>query len=188
MRRVGYVVVVLMIVLLQLETLDQLFRTNEQLDQLNERVNTLEQIVVYKTNPVQFTEKDRQCLARNMYYEAGNQTEHGQIAVAQVTVNRLRDGRWGKHVCDVVYSKAQFSWTLDKKKRWAQPRGPLWENVKATLVKFEKGTRIKGLESSLTYHADYIAKPFWARVQEPVKRIGAHIFYKSVDKPKAVKV
>jgi spore germination cell wall hydrolase CwlJ-like protein len=183
MRRISYVVAISIIVL-QLITLNAILNTSVEVDSLNSRVDTLEQVVTYNVKPVVLSASERDCLARNMYYEAGNQSPQGQIAVAQVTLNRVRDGRWGNKICSVVYSKAQFSWTLNKKKRWAQPKGPTFDQVKSTLARFEQGTRIKGLEHSLTYHADYIEKPFWAKVQQPVKRIGAHIFY--VDKTQTI--
>ena len=42
------------------------------------------------------------CLAKNIYYEAGNEPEEGKVAVAMVTINRVRDGRFGKSICSVV--------------------------------------------------------------------------------------
>ena len=145
------------------------------------QVSKLKQIILYKTKIVKLTDKERDCLARNVFYEAGNQSEVGKLAVAQVTLNRLETGRWGAHVCDVVYSDSQFSWTKDRKKKWKKPEGELWEQSKVTVKQIQYGYRIKDLEGSLSYHAKYIPKPKWAKVQEPVKMIGEHIFYASVD-------
>jgi spore germination cell wall hydrolase CwlJ-like protein len=183
MRKIEVIGVIIgcTIVVAQLKTIGMIASTNDHVDELNDRVSELERVVSYKVNAIHLSEQDRECLARNVFYEAGNQPAAGQIAVAQVTLNRVKDGRWGKHVCDVVYSKAQFSWTLNHKKKWTQPKGELWTAAKANTLRFERGTRIRGLEQSLTYHADYIKQPSWAKQQLAVKYIGQHIFYRSVD-------
>jgi spore germination cell wall hydrolase CwlJ-like protein len=51
---------------------------------------------------INITSKDVDCLAKNIYYEAANEPEEGKVAVAMVTINRVRDGRFGKSVCAVV--------------------------------------------------------------------------------------
>lgn len=148
-------------------------------EQINRRVEKVEKVVLVKTRQqVAMSSKELDCLAKNIYHEAGVEDRAGKIAVAQVTLNRLKEGRWGKDICKVVYSKAQFSWTLDKKKRTAKPEGLLWEQSRAVALEFQRGTRIKGLEDSTHYHADYIRDPNWAKAKQVVKQIGQHIFYK----------
>ena len=148
-------------------------------EQLNKRVEHVEKVVLVKTKQqVALTSKELDCLAKNIYYEAGVEDRAGKIAVAQVTLNRLREGRWGNNVCSVVYAKAQFSWTLDKKKRNAKPEGLLWEQSRAVALEFQRGTRVKGLEDSTHYHADYIPNPNWAKAKQVAKQIGQHIFYR----------
>ena len=124
-------------------------------EQLNRRVERVEKVVLVKTKQqVALSAKELDCLAKNIYHEAGVEDRAGKVAVAQVTLNRLKEGRWGKDVCKVVYAKAQFSWTLDKKKRAAQPKGERWEQSLAVAREFQKGVRVKGLEDSTHYHAD----------------------------------
>ena len=148
-------------------------------EQLNRRVERVEQVVLVKTKQqVALTAKELDCLAKNIYHEAGVEDRAGKIAVAQVTLNRLKEGRWGNNVCSVVYAKAQFSWTLDKKKRNQVPQGLLWEQSRAVALEFQRGTRVKGLEDSTHYHADYIKDPNWAKAKKVAKQIGQHIFYK----------
>ena len=148
-------------------------------EQLNRRVERVEQVVLVKTKQqVALTAKELDCLAKNIYHEAGVEDRAGKIAVAQVTLNRLKEGRWGNNVCSVVYAKAQFSWTLDKKKRNQVPQGLLWEQSRAVALEFQRGIRVKGLEDSTHYHADYIRDPNWAKAKQVAKQIGQHIFYK----------
>jgi len=51
------------------------------------------------------SEKDEDCLARNIYYEASGEPEEGKVAVALVTINRVRNGKFGKTICQVVNQK-----------------------------------------------------------------------------------
>ena len=51
------------------------------------------------------SDKDIECMARNIFYEAGGEPTEGKIAVGVVTLNRAQDGRFGKTVCDVVKAR-----------------------------------------------------------------------------------
>lgn len=152
----------------------------KDVEKINKKVERLEKTVIYKTKEkLQVSSKDLQCLAKNIYHEAGVEDRAGKIAVAQITLNRVNDGRWGTKICDVVYAKAQFSWTLKKELRWAQPKGKLWDESMKIAEEFVKGKRVEGLENSHFYHADYISKPAWAKKMTKVKQIGQHIFYQA---------
>lgn len=140
-------------------------------------VTKLQPKLVYLTSEkVKLTDKEKDCLARNVFYEAGVEPKLGKIAVAQVTYNRLKEGKWGNDVCKVVYAKAQFSWTLSAKKKWAEPKGELWAESKMAVNEFLRGMRIEQLDAVLHYHADYV-KPKWAVEDKAKVRVGQHIFY-----------
>ena len=51
------------------------------------------------------SDKDIECMARNIFYEAGGESTEGKIAVAQVTLNRAQDPRFGQSVCEVVKAR-----------------------------------------------------------------------------------
>lgn len=51
------------------------------------------------------SDRDIECMARNIFYEAGGEPTEGKIAVGVVTLNRAQDGRFGKTVCDVVKAR-----------------------------------------------------------------------------------
>lgn len=130
-----------------------------------------------KKTELQLTAKEKTCLARNIFYEAGVESEKGKLAVAQVTYNRLKSGRWGKNLCSVVHAKAQFSWTLEQKKLNGKPSGPLWEASLKAKQKFLEGERVEELSNSMFYHTDYIKAPYWTKNMKKVSKIGQHIFY-----------
>lgn len=133
--------------------------------------------IVQQNDPIAFTAADEQCLAKNIYHEAGIEDNNGKFAVAQVTLNRLRTGKWGSSLCDVVYAKAQFSWTLFKKRKNEQPKGALWDESKAVAhaVLF-KSYRVPSLKNATYYHADYV-QPAWRKTVVKIQQIGQHIFY-----------
>ncbi len=154
-----------------------------EIKEIKKDVAEVQKIVLYKTTEkVSVTDKDMDCLSKNIFHEAGVEDRDGKIAVAQVTLNRVKSGRWGQTICDVVYAKKQFSWTMQKKKKWAQPKGKLWrESVAAAYEVVYGGQRIRGLEGSGFYHTDYIETPYWAKAKKVVIEIGQHIFYQGVD-------
>jgi spore germination cell wall hydrolase CwlJ-like protein len=51
------------------------------------------------------SDRDIECMARNIFYEAGGESTEGKIAVGVVTLNRTQDGRFGRTVCDVVKAR-----------------------------------------------------------------------------------
>jgi spore germination cell wall hydrolase CwlJ-like protein len=70
--------------------------------QAQSRLDTLVDAIILPIIDISISSKDIDCLARNIYYEAGSESEEGKVAVAMVTINRVRDGRFGKTICSVV--------------------------------------------------------------------------------------
>jgi spore germination cell wall hydrolase CwlJ-like protein len=123
--------------------------------------------------------REVECLAQNIYFEAGSESTAGKIAVATVTLNRLREG-YAKTICGVVKQKhngiCQFSWVCEKNKI-IRSRSNYKEAVMIAenilISKRSYGT----MENALYFHADYV-NPSWARTKDFVKKIGRHLFYK----------
>lgn len=145
---------------------------------IHDDVQDIKAFLIHTNERLKYTKADAECLAKNIYHEAGVEPIEGKFAVAQVTLNRLKEGRWGRSICDVVYAKAQFSWTLYKKKRYEQPKGPLWEeSQQVARFVLDRGVRVPSLAQSTYYHADYV-KPVWVKSVAKIQQIGQHIFYK----------
>lgn len=142
------------------------------------RLTTIEQkldSIIYSSEPIKYTTKDLDCLAKNVYHEARGEDEAGKYAVAHVTLNRLKTGYWGKSICKVVYAPKQFSWTI---KRPTKPvESESWNDSLAIAKASLLGARVRDLDRSLFYHADYIKTPYWADLNSRVTQIGQHIFY-----------
>lgn len=121
--------------------------------------------------------QDFQCLARNIYHEARGEPRVGKLAVAQITLNRVQAGTWGKSVCQVVYAPAQFSWTGQPSKRRAKPQGPDWDESVRVAQAFLGGERVRQLEASTHFHSQSIRPPGWTRQMRLAQQVGQHIFF-----------
>jgi spore germination cell wall hydrolase CwlJ-like protein len=149
-----------------------------EIQTVHDDVQEIKQFIIKGSGKMTYTKAEFDCLAKNIYHEAGIESTQGKFAVAQVTLNRLREGRWGKDICKVVYAKAQFSWTLYAKKRNEVPKGPLWEQSKAVATAvLDHGMRVPSLQDSTYYHADYIRPPLWTKTVAKIQQVGQHIFY-----------
>ena len=115
------------------------------------------------------------CLALNIYFEARDQSFAGQLAVAQVTLNRVESPRYPDSVCEVVKDRDQFSWYWDGKSDTPFNAGA-WETAQLVASAALDGTRMVGLEGVTHYHALYV-EPFWADPDRLVAQIGDHKFY-----------
>lgn len=137
--------------------------------------------------PNDVPKREVECLAQNIYFEAGHEPYEGKLAVAQVTINRVEHPEYPKTVCGVVWQQskdrrtgrrvAQFSWTLDG--RSDSPKSKTaYEQAYAVaeeVLLYGTQSAIIGTET-LFYHANYV-RPNWSRRLERVARIGNHIFY-----------
>jgi spore germination cell wall hydrolase CwlJ-like protein len=115
------------------------------------------------------------CLALNVYWEARNQPFAGQLAVAQVTMNRVRDARYGDNICDVVYEHKQFSWFWDGKPDTPREQRA-WEKAYLVASAAMDGSGHVELQGVTHYHAVY-TKPYWKGYMVQVAMIGDHVFY-----------
>ncbi len=128
--------------------------------------------------------KQLECLARNIYYEAGGEPFEGKVAVAQVTINRAESGQFPEDICRVVYQKnvvydkvlCQFSWYCEGPAKVPPRNAAAFKEseIVARQVLLE-GFRLPSLQNALYFHAKHI-NPQWRR--EKVAVIGGHIFYK----------
>lgn len=122
------------------------------------------------------SDRERACLTRNVFYESRGEPYWGKIAVAQVTWNRVKHGKWGQDICRVVHAPGQFSWTVEPHKRTSPIGGPGWADTMQAVEDFVNGVRVEKLENSMYFHASYV-KPNWHTWADRVKQIGNHIFY-----------
>lgn len=122
-----------------------------------------------------------QCLARAVYFEARSESELGQLAVAKVILNRVRNPLYPNTICDVVYQGAdqpgcQFSFACDGRPDKPRP-GRAWEQAKKVAGRAMTGDSNEQIISTAThFHADYV-RPKWSDSMTRLIKIGRHIFY-----------
>jgi spore germination cell wall hydrolase CwlJ-like protein len=134
------------------------------------------------------TQKQIQCLAKNIYFEARNEPIEGQIAVAFVTLNRVKSPDFPNTICEVVEQRTtkvcQFSWYCESNPRYIYLNNLLTINNdmkyneirKLAINVYVNQERMKDpSRGSLYYHADYV-NPRWYHLDRVVT-IGRHIFY-----------
>ena len=129
-------------------------------------------------------ERQLECLAMNVYREAGHENFEGKVAVAQVTMNRASHPSFPQDVCAVVYQKSvimdrvicQFSWYCDTAHK-ARPVNQTAYNESMLVAKkvLLEGFRLDVMKEALYYHANYV-NPQWNL--EKIGTIGNHIFYR----------
>jgi spore germination cell wall hydrolase CwlJ-like protein len=128
------------------------------------------------------TQKQIDCLAENIYFEAGFESRKGKEAVALVTLNRMQDPRFPKDICGVVKQKTtsvcQFSWFCQNP---SIRNKDVYEDAKEVAVYvYANYENLKDItQGALYYHADYV-NPRWKLEKTTV--IGRHIFYKESGK------
>lgn len=124
-----------------------------------------------------------ECLTQAIYYEARNESEAGQAAVAEVVMNRVRHRGYPNEVCAVVYQRnsrtCQFTFTCDGSIGRRAIRPQAWARAQRIAREVYEGRGGNQLPAnSVNYHANYV-RPSWGQRLDRVRQIGAHIFYGS---------
>jgi spore germination cell wall hydrolase CwlJ-like protein len=122
------------------------------------------------------------CLSSAIYYEAGNQDENGERAVAQVVLNRVRHPAFPGSVCGVVYEGStrptgcQFTFTCDGSLN-RRPDADGWRRAMQVATEALNGSVYAPVGWATHYHADYVV-PYWASTMAKNAVVGAHLFYR----------
>lgn len=122
-------------------------------------------------------DEEMRCLASAVYNEARGEPIEGQLAVAQVVLNRAADPRWPATVCGVVYQRYQFSFTFDGKPDFPNPNQATWKRSKAVAIVAATENWDDLTDQAVYYHADYVS-PRWRTAFRQTANIGRHIFYR----------
>ncbi len=151
-------------------------------------------------NVVRYSPEEVNCLAKNIYFEAGAESTAGKLAVANVTINRTMQEKFPNTICDVVQegkhyynsrkkvhyplrNRCQFSWYCDGKAD--KPRqGKYWESAQGLAVRVLTQSYDQSLiditDGATHYHANWMEKyPKWSKEKIVVTTIDRHIFYRS---------
>lgn len=136
---------------------------------------TLEDLVEAKAG-ADTPDSEQECLARAVYFEARGESLDGQLAVADVVLNRVASKRYPDTICAVVVQRAQFSFIRDGQFPQVDRSTKAWRKAVAVAEIAREELAEKVAEDVLWYHADYVA-PVWRHGLDERTRIGVHIFY-----------
>jgi spore germination cell wall hydrolase CwlJ-like protein len=127
--------------------------------------------------------KAEKCLAQAIYFEARGEPERGQMAVAQVVINRVFSGYYPKNICDTVYQNAdhrfacQFTFacdgipeTVDEPQAWLRA-------VRIARDFLDGKYWVPEIGRATHYHA-YWVHPDWVHEMKKIYKIGVHTFYR----------
>jgi hypothetical protein len=127
--------------------------------------------------------KAEKCLANAVYFEARGEPVRGQIAVAQVVINRVFSRFYPDTVCGVVYQNAhrrlacQFTFACDRHPDVVR-EPEAWERARKIATQTLDGRLwLPEVGKATHYHADWV-RPWWARSMTKLHKLGVHIFYR----------
>lgn len=123
------------------------------------------------------TDAEQECLASAVYFEARGEPVDGQLAVADVVLNRVASKKYPDTICDVVIQPWQFSF-VNATGRIPEPNraSQAWKKAVAISSIALNKLAAEVPEDVLWYHADYVA-PGWGKRLTREKKVGLHIFY-----------
>lgn len=124
--------------------------------------------------------KQFECLARALYFEARGEGTEGQVAVAEVILNRVDGPGYPDSVCAVVNQRnargCQFSFTCDGQKDVIAEKAAWERSERVARAMLDGAPRV--LTAGATYFHTPAVKPSWSRKFTRTTQIGRHIFYR----------
>jgi spore germination cell wall hydrolase CwlJ-like protein len=136
---------------------------------------------------VKLAEGEKLCLAQAIYHEARGESREGQLAVANVIINRAMSKKYPSTICGVVFQnadqgryKCQFTFACDGRSDMGRERNAWNRSIKMAedaFYEFQRGERPGVVpNSALFYHTTAVA-PRWSHTFNRVAAIGSHVFY-----------
>jgi spore germination cell wall hydrolase CwlJ-like protein len=127
--------------------------------------------------------KQERCLAEGIYFESRGEAVRGQIAVAQVIVNRAFSGHYPSTLCGVVYQNShrylacQFTFACDRHPDVVRDQAA-WRRAMAVASGTLDGKLWLPEVGKATHYHAYWVRPGWVRTMQKLHRIGVHTFYR----------
>ena len=150
--------------------------TSEIPGKVPQAADSLHELVAEMSAPQDLSEEMR-CLAGAVYFESRGEPLNGQLAVAQVIINRTESGQFPSSYCGVVYQRSQFSFVRGGSMPRIKAGSDAWERAKKIARIAHQGLWESEADDSLYFHASYV-KPRWASKKTRRAAIKTHIFYR----------
>jgi len=120
---------------------------------------------------------EMRCLAGAVYFEARGEPLAGQLAVAQVIINRSEDNRFPRSYCGVVAQPGQFSFMRGSRMPAIRTGTAAWSRAVAIAEIADKGLWESEAGDAVFFHAKYV-RPSWSMRKTRLAQIDTHIFYR----------
>ena len=147
-------------------------------------------LLTYPSSATERTDAELRCLALTVYHESRGEPDSGKLAVAYVVLNRTRDMRFPREICDVVYQSSadgrggcEFSWTCDARSDQPTNLASWQDSVRIARLAYWRHA-LDPTNGAMWYHADYV-EPKWAATLSVPQEIGQHLFYRANGAPLA---
>jgi spore germination cell wall hydrolase CwlJ-like protein len=127
--------------------------------------------------------KAEKCLTEVIYFEARGEVVRGQMAVAQVVLNRAFSGKYPNTVCGVVYQNShrhlacQFTFSCDGIPDVVR-EPDMWERAKVIASEMLDGKLWLPEVGKATHYHAYWVRPSWVREMTKMHKLGVHTFYR----------
>ncbi|MFZ1743098.1 MAG: cell wall hydrolase [Pontixanthobacter sp.] len=121
--------------------------------------------------------REMECLAGAVYFESRGEPLAGQLAVAQVIINRAESDVFPSSYCGVVYQRSQFSFVKNGHMPRIARSSTAWKQAKAIARIAHEGHWQSEARDALYFHARYV-NPKWSRRKVARATISTHIFYR----------
>jgi len=131
-------------------------------------------------------EQNHYCLVEAIYFEGRSESQTGQLAIANVIIERVKQNYYPDTICEVVHewkgyprlNTCSFSYFCDGKKEimYEKQAHTIAKDI-ATLAM--EGAIVQDVWGATHYHTRYI-NPYWAENMFLIGTIGAHLFYERI--------
>jgi len=139
------------------------------------------------TKRVKLADGERLCLAQAIYHEARGESREGQLAVANVIINRAMSKKYPSTICGVVFQnadkgryKCQFTFACDGRSDMGRERSAWNRSIKMAedaFYEFQRGERPGVVPNSVLFYHTTAVAPKWSHTFNRVAAIGSHVFY-----------
>jgi spore germination cell wall hydrolase CwlJ-like protein len=136
---------------------------------------------------VKLAEGEKLCLAQAIYHEARGESREGQLAVANVIINRAMSKKYPSTICGVVFQnadkgryKCQFTFACDGRSDMGRERNAWNRSIKMAedaFYEFQRGERPGVVPNSVLFYHTTAVAPRWSHTFNRVAAIGSHVFY-----------
>ncbi len=133
--------------------------------------------LVAATHAPETLSAEMECLAGAVYFEARGEPLAGQLAVAQVVINRTASRQFPSTYCGVVHQPRQFSYVKNGRTPHISRGTQAWRNARAVARIAHEGLWDSQAGDALYFHANYV-RPSWSRTKQALATIDTHVFYR----------